>query len=496
VGRPPGYQWEPLGLDTDPVPGDPGRISQEAAHLASVAKEISDQVARLHTMAAGGADGALKGQYADKIHSSAKDLAGELDKVVGRYQKVSAALNGWIPDLEQAQKLSLQALNEAEGPYKKLNQTVALPSGNNLTAQQQQDVTNYHTAMKQAQGALDAARTLLGKATSLRDSSGSHYASQIHQACDDSMKDSWWDSFKEWVGQYAGIIKDICTVLEVIATVLAIVALFIPGLDIIAALLWIGFGLTALALTGRVMLAATGNGSWLDVALDAFALVTFGLGKAASGGLKATAEATEALGKDAVTAQRVAMVERTLVRLAEQPDDVLSLESKARVLVNFAGKSAPKLVPDVAKFTGKLGVLTRIALKLGGTSEDVENMRTLLGVGLRFKNDAEILSNVTSGKALTAILGLNAGATFTAGVGAPALGGLEVFNMDGSAPLHIGSVPLSVHLPENPVSTAFDKAEDTTTMEGGLSTAQADELLRIAAGVPPIPSFTLASGSW
>ena len=76
MGRPPGYQWEPLGLDSDPVPGDPGRISQEAAHLASVAKEISDQVARLHKLAQGGTDGALKGQYADKIHSSSKDLAG------------------------------------------------------------------------------------------------------------------------------------------------------------------------------------------------------------------------------------------------------------------------------------------------------------------------------------------------------------------------------------------------------------------------------------
>ena len=495
MGRPPGYQWEPLGLDSDPVPGDPGRISQEAAHLASVAKEISDQVSRLHTMAAGGADGALKGQYADTIHSSSKDLADELDKVVGRYQKVSAALNNWIPDLEQAQKMSLQALNDAEGPAKKLNQTVALPSGDNLTAQQKQDVQNYHTAMKQAQGALDAAKALLGKATTLRDNSASHYASVIHSACDDSMKDSWWDSFKEWVSQYSGIIKDICQVLEVVATVLAIVALFIPGLDIIAALLWIGFGLTALALVGRVMLAATGNGSWLDVALDAFALVTFGLGKAASGGLKATAEATEALGKNAVTAERTAMVERALVRLASQ-DDTLSMGSKARVLLKFISGSVPKLSPGLAKFEGKLPLLTRIALKVGGNSEDAENVRTVLGAALRFQDDAAIASSATSGKALTAILGLNAGATFTAGVGAPLLGGLEVYNADGTAPLHIGSVPLAVHLPENPVSKVFDKAEDATTMEGGFTTAQVDDILRSISGIPPIPSFSASSGSW
>ena len=121
--------------------------------------------------------------------------------------------------------MSLQALNDAEGPAKELSQTVAPPSGDNLTAQQKQDVANYHTAMKQAQGELETAKALLGKATSLRDSSGSHCAGLIHSASDDSMKDSWWDSFKEWVSQHAWIIKDIGTVLEVVATVLAIVAL-------------------------------------------------------------------------------------------------------------------------------------------------------------------------------------------------------------------------------------------------------------------------------
>jgi hypothetical protein len=494
VGRPAGYQWEPLGLDSDPVPGDPGQISQEAAHLASVAKQISQQVARLNKLAAGGADGALKGQYADKIHSSAGDLAGELDKVVGRYQKVSSALNGWIPDLEQAQKLSLQALNDAEGPSKKLNQTVALPSGNNLTAQQKTDVANYHTAMKQAEGALEAAKALLGRATSLRDTSGSHYAGLIHQASDDSMKDSWWDSFKEWVSHYAWVIKDICTVLEVIATVLAIVALFIPGLDIIAALLWIGFGLTALALVGRVMLAATGNGSWLDVALDAFAMLTFGAGKLASGALKAGAEGTEGLSKTVVAGERSAALTKGEAFLSKA-EGVFSDASKAKIMAKYTADVIPKYAPDLAKFEGKLPLLTRVALKLGGTSEDVDNLRTLIGAAQRWAGNSTFVSNLAAGKNLTAILGVNAGTSFVAGVGAPLLGGLEIDGPAG-APVHLGPVSLGVHLPDNPLSHAFDKAEDGTTVDGGFSTAQIDELARLASGVPPIPSFSLTSGSW
>jgi hypothetical protein len=494
VGRPPGYQWEPLGLDTDPVPGDPGRISQEASHLASVAREISSQVAELHKIAAGGADGALKGAYADKIHSSAADLAGQLDKVVGRYQQVSAALNGWIPDLEQAQKLSLQALNEAEGPYKKLSQTVALPSGNNLTAQQKQDVQNYHTAMKQAQGALDAAQALLARATSLRDSSGSHYASAINSACDDGVKDSWWDSFKEWVSQHAWLIKDICTVLEVVATILAIAALFIPGLNIVAALLWIGFGLTAAALAGRIMLAATGNGSWLDVALDVVALVTFGAGKLASGALKGVAEGTEGLGKTMVASERSAALAKGEAFLA-QSDGVFSAESKASIIAKYTADVIPRYAPDLAKFEGKLPLLTRFALKLGGTSEDTENVRWLTGAVQRWAGNSTFLANVAAGKNLTAILGINAGTSFTAGVGAPLLGGLEIDGPSGD-PVHIGPVPLSVHLPDNPVSKVFDRAEEGSTMDGGFSTAQIDELARIAGGVPVSPSFSLAAGSW
>ena len=112
--------WNPLGLEADPVPGDPERISQEAAHLGSVAATISNEVAALRKIAAGGADGALKGQYAAKIHSAASDLAGQLEKVVGRYQKVSSALSQWVPDLEHAQSQSITALNQAEAPYQRM----------------------------------------------------------------------------------------------------------------------------------------------------------------------------------------------------------------------------------------------------------------------------------------------------------------------------------------------------------------------------------------
>jgi hypothetical protein len=274
MARPAGYQWEPLGWDTDPVPGDPQVISAEAAHLAQVAKEITGQVAALRQISA---DGVQIGQSPAAIRSAASALAGQLVKVAGRYEQVAAALRGWGPELEQAQHMSVQALDQAEIPYARLNQPAILPSGTNLTAAQQQEIAAYHVAMLRAQDQLAAAKALLGRAIQQRDTQAAYYRAKIGNASHDALTDSWWDHVESWVDHHAGMLRDICTVLEYVATGLALAALIFSGVGILVVL---GIGATALALAGRTLLAATGNGSWFDVASDALALVLFGSGQA------------------------------------------------------------------------------------------------------------------------------------------------------------------------------------------------------------------------
>jgi len=280
MGRPPGYQWQPLGLDADPVPGDPQAISAEAAHLLSVARTITGQIAAMRKIAS---DETEVGQHAEKIRTTARSLAGSLQAVATRYAKVSSALSGWVPELEQAQSLSIRALNEAEAPYAQLNQAVTLPSGSDLTSAQKQEISSYHTSMQRAQDQLDAAKALLTRATTLRDTQATYCAAKINQASNDSLTDheSLWGDITHAVASYAWIIKDACMVLEVAAAVLAVIALFATG----AGWLIAAFALTALALAGRTVLAATGNGSWLDVAADTVALATLGI----SGGITGAA---------------------------------------------------------------------------------------------------------------------------------------------------------------------------------------------------------------
>jgi hypothetical protein len=287
VGRPPGYQWQPLGYDTDPVPGDTEAIAAQVWYLRSVARTMQDQVSQLKKIASNDTE---VGQHANKIRSAASSLATSLQTLETRYTNVSAQLDGWIDPLEQAQKTSLQALDEAEVPYAKLKQTVVLPAGSNLTAQQQQEITNYHNSMTQAQDALNAAKALLSQAISMRDTAASSIANTINNECNDSLRDHW--SLSGWISDHVDLLKELASILQDVVAVLAVLCLLIPGVNVLILLAMLA---TAALLVIHTMLADTGNGSWIDVAIDVVGLLTLGVGLGAASELEEGADsATEA----------------------------------------------------------------------------------------------------------------------------------------------------------------------------------------------------------
>jgi hypothetical protein len=494
--------WTPLGLASDPVPGDPARIGQEAAHLAAVARQITDQVAALHTIAAGGASGALKGQYADKIHSAASSLAGQLDKVVGRYREVSSALNQWIPDLEQAQAQSVTALNQAEVPHKKLTTPALLPSGSNLTAQQKQAVQDYHTSMNQAQGELDAAKALLTKATTFRDERASHYASVINKATDDGMKDSWWDSVegaltsawdsvKDWVTRNAWWLKDLATALEVIGTILAIAALIFTGVGLLVLL---AVAVTAGALLIRTLLAATGNGSWLDVALDTAALLTFGFGRIAATAMKGTVTAARATAEGLIAAERAASPLGRAAAVLGRGADFMKSGPVAKALGTALDKAglgnfvelADQGLAKIGSVAGKVSVAglekasPSIEKTLATVSEHVKPFETVMYGGekenlILSRTFKAIVGRFPSSLELTALneqFGSQmhlAQSFFGAGIAADwsskIVGGLKI------EPGKIGPIQIpeiNLHLPSNPISHFYDDVGKWTTTSGGL----------------------------
>jgi hypothetical protein len=484
MGRPPGYQWEPLGLDTDPVPGDPQVISEEARHLAEVASQLEGQVAALRRIAGGSEN---IGKTADKVRSAASDLVGDLSVVATRYQKVSSALNGWVPELEQAQTWSIQALNQAEAPYAKMKNTPQ-PAGVNvttgmdglpqvdpltagsMTAAQKQEFSDYRAAMSRAQGELADAQALLNKATSLRDSKGSYYAGQINGASNDSLKDSWWDKFKNFVDKWAWLIKDICTGLEILATILAVLALIFTGVGWIVIL---GLALTAVALIGRTMLAATGNGSWFDVALDAFALLTFGAGTAL----------TKLLGKatDSVVELAKGIEAAKTSELLDNFANLVGEEARQSVWTKFLAKAVP-VVEDSAK--------TTLWERLGAAGDGgvVNMMKTVTGLVAKFTGNAAIGTLGGQAQMIENLLRVNFAATNVAGFGGLAGAGIE---FDGpNAP-----TPVNWHIPG--VGDWFTHTfEEPTTMDGGLSTSAANNIVNVTTVVAPEIGIPVQGFRW
>ena len=290
------YDWSPLGLDTDPVPGNPEAVSAESRRLGQTAQELRSQITMLQKIAD---DTTLKGKYAGTLCAHAQQLSQDLDKVATRYETVADATSEWSGNLAEAQATSLTALRAAEGPYEQLRKLQApqQPSATASAAVKQQyamDTQQFQQAQSSAQAAMSDAQVLLGKAATHRDTAGAVAARKISGASHDSLADSWWDQFKQEIGAIADNLKTIATIIGYVATACAILAVILTGPFALVFLLIAG-GLLLTELGIHTILAATGNGSWVDVGLDTFALATLGYGSV----LDAGAEVVETTAKDA-----------------------------------------------------------------------------------------------------------------------------------------------------------------------------------------------------
>lgn len=319
--------WSPLE-GPDPVPGEPERITDEARRLRDMATEMRSQISRLRAI---GQDD-NKGRYADTLRTAAADLAGQLEKTVGRYQRVAGALSSWAPELVHAQTESVRALEKAKAAEAtRAASTVirALPRPGDPppAPAEQARQRRREAALDAAARDLAAARRQLDDAVEHAQRTGRHYAERIKDAIDDDVKDSWWDNRKDWVDRHAEVIKFATKILGYVVTALAVVALFIPGLNI--AVLVLG----GLLLLGQTLLAASGNGSWADVALSVFALATLGLGKLASAGLKSAQVATRAAGAQAA---------RTAARSAAQRSSSAARTAAGRTLARRGATAAQR----------------------------------------------------------------------------------------------------------------------------------------------------------
>ncbi|CAM5694357.1 hypothetical protein SALBM135S_04896 [Streptomyces alboniger] len=259
--------WSPL-TESDPTPGDPEAVRKEAKRLANIAETLERQVKKLRQL---GDDDNIKGKYATSLKEESDELAGRFEKTKGRYEKVSGHLTTWAKELEHAQDLAGKARDKAQKDEKD-------------------------------EDAVEEAKKDLFKATSHYNGHAMTARRNIMDAIDDAVEDSTWDDLVGWAKEHADGFKLFLDILSWVGTALAIAAIFVPGLN----LLVIGIGVAVVL--GRMLLVAAGKATWMDVAFDAFGLLTMGIGRGAMAGLKAASKSTRA----ASTVQRVTKLKEGL----------------------------------------------------------------------------------------------------------------------------------------------------------------------------------------
>ncbi|MEU4997430.1 putative T7SS-secreted protein [Streptomyces sp. NPDC021622] len=363
--------WSPLS-ESDPTPGDPVAVRQEAKRLSNIAETLARQVKKLREL---GDDDNIKGKYAKSLKEESDELAGRFDKTKGRYEKVSGHLNTWADELEHAQGLAKKARDKAQADEKD-------------------------------EEAVEEARKQLFTATSHYYSHAISLRTSILEAIDDAVEDSMWDDLVAWAKEHADGFKLFLDVLSWIGTALAIAAIFIPGLNFLV----IGLGFMVLA--GRFVLVKAGKATWMDLAFDAFGLVTMGLGRGAMIGLKAASKSTRAAStvhrvtklKDGVAATR-SLRNQLANRLASATDDGAKASIRQEMtalrkgIAGRAGRVADEMPPP-SKWS------TAVHLgdsELASVRQGIKTNKDLFGEGV--SRGAKLGGNATYSLAMAATYG-------------------------------------------------------------------------------------------
>ena len=271
--------WQLLGHGADPVAGDPDQLHDLIAYYAKIAETIKSEAAVLQRIGSGDTT-ELKGQSADAIRNRSRDVAKSLTQTSGRYDAVSRALSVYGPALDAARTDSAKALQEAEAAEGAKGSSSAMPDpGANrpadappLTDDENAQIHARSTAISEASDAAAGARRRMDAALSSLNAAGQGAASVIRAAWNDGLVDTRAYKLREG---FLKFLKVLVKVLMWIGVALAVLAFFVPGL---AALAIAGAAVAVMSLAASTVLAAMGEGSWLDVIIGAVSVLLLGVG--------------------------------------------------------------------------------------------------------------------------------------------------------------------------------------------------------------------------
>jgi hypothetical protein len=281
--------WSPVGLDSDPTPGDPVLVLSGGQEYQEVARSIDNAASAMSRL---DVDGTVS-QAVDSLMEAKEDTISEIRKAHTRYVAAGDALVGYASALERVQAETLAALERARDAQDAAQAASGSKDRWQELADSAKDETEkqeYQQKADQAGGDAEAAQSTISSAqgtiesaVSDRNRAAEHAVDQIEEiTSSDDLNDGWWDN---WGSKLVAAIADIADMISTIAGILAIVVAFIPvvGTALAGVLIVIAAVAAIVSAVANITLAATGERSWAEagLAVAGAALSLIGLGAAA-----------------------------------------------------------------------------------------------------------------------------------------------------------------------------------------------------------------------
>ena len=292
--------WSVLGLESDPVPGDPGAVRDLAARLAGQAGLADENTDRLRAIAANGGDLAMVGDYAPHYLDALHDLPPELGKLAVAYHGCGDALRTYSDRLTEAKTRAATALRDGTDAAVRYQAALGqvhllLPPDRDARLIPRDELSDHSIALatagwefpdlteqvraaarrgQAAQADRARARQLALDAAALRDEAASTCAHQINQALSHSgiKNKPWYDKawhtvsepFRSWHA-FVGLCRDVALVAGAVALVISgPIGVALAGIALVAGAAALGDSL------GRF---AAGRGSFTSVVFDALGMI-------------------------------------------------------------------------------------------------------------------------------------------------------------------------------------------------------------------------------
>lgn len=229
--RPAAGEWSVLDEDDDPIPGDPDALialRDAYRELASVTQEAFQLL-----NGSGDIDGGI-GKAMDAYRALYGEVPKRLNDMANAYGQASDAYSRYMPSLEEAQSMSLTALEQARAARQEqssadtllatINATIQAVGGPPPTEETKADLQAAQNRQAESSQELDRAKSLLGQAIALRDQAAAAASEVLYRMGDLAPQRSIWekiaDAFEEFFDFLVNVLAEWLTiVLDVLSTI-------------------------------------------------------------------------------------------------------------------------------------------------------------------------------------------------------------------------------------------------------------------------------------